>query len=111
MTMLNSTPNDSVIPVAFKRSLRFFTIRLTRRINDWVNAVIAHRERQAQLYVLRRLSDRELKDFGLNRAQIREGLAPATTPQMRRSCLAGSATPIELRRVPITGLKARNTND
>ena len=76
MTMLNSTSNDSVIP-AFKRSLRFLAIRLARRINDWVNAVIAHRERQAQLIILRRLSDRELKDFGLNRAQIGEGLAAA----------------------------------
>ena len=83
MTMLNHTSSDSVIPVAFKRSLRFFAIRLARRINDWVSAVVAHREQQAQRFVLRTLSDRELKDFGLNRSQISEGLAEAAATRSR----------------------------
>jgi uncharacterized protein YjiS (DUF1127 family) len=77
MTTLNNTSSDSVIPVAFRRSLRFLTIRLARWINDWATAVVAHREQQAQRFVLRTLSDRELKDFGLNRSQISEGLAEA----------------------------------
>ena len=83
MTTLNNTSSDSVIPVAFKRSLRFFAIRLARRINDWVSAVIAHREQQAQRFVLHSLSDRDLKDFGLNRLQIDEGLAEAATARSR----------------------------
>ena len=33
---------------------------------------------------LHRLSDRELKDFGLNRLQIDEGLAEAATARSRR---------------------------
>jgi hypothetical protein len=49
MTMLNNTSSHSVTTVAFRRSLRFFAVRLTRRINDWVAATIARRERQAQL--------------------------------------------------------------
>jgi uncharacterized protein YjiS (DUF1127 family) len=83
MTTLNGTSSDSVIPVAFKRSLRFLTIRLARRINDWVTAVIAHREQQAQLFILRGLSDRDLKDFGLNRSQIGEGVTEAATARSR----------------------------
>lgn len=83
MTMQNHTSSDSVIPVAFKRSLRFFAIRLARRINDWVSAVIAHREQQAQRFILHSLSDRDLKDFGLNRLQIDEGLAEAAIARSR----------------------------
>ena len=83
MTTLNHTSSDSVIP-AFKRSLRFLAIRLARRFNDRVSAVIAHREQQAQRFILHRLSDRELKDFGLNRLQIDEGLAEAATARSRR---------------------------
>src|SRR5438128_974505 len=83
MTMVNNTSSDSVIPVAFKRSLRFFALRLARRINDWVAAAIARRERQTQLTILRSLCDRNLKDFGLNRCQIGEGLAEAATDQLR----------------------------
>jgi uncharacterized protein YjiS (DUF1127 family) len=46
--------------------------------------VIAHREQQAQRFILHSLSDRELKDFGLNRLQIDEGLAEAATARSRR---------------------------
>jgi uncharacterized protein YjiS (DUF1127 family) len=83
MTMLNNTSSDSIIPVAFKRSLRFYATRLARWFNDWVNAVIAHRERQAQLYTLRSLSDRDLQDLGINRSQIGEGLAQAAADRSR----------------------------
>jgi uncharacterized protein YjiS (DUF1127 family) len=83
MTMLNNTSSHSVTTVAFRRSLRFFAVRLTRRINDWVAAAIARRERQAQLTFLCSLSDRDLKDFGLNRCQIGEGLAEAATDRSR----------------------------
>jgi uncharacterized protein YjiS (DUF1127 family) len=83
MTMLHNASGDSTVAVAFLRSLRFFRIRLARRFNDWVNAVIAHRERHAQLYVLRTLSDRDLKDLGIHRSQIGEGLAQAAADRSR----------------------------
>ena len=57
--------------------MRFFTLRLARFINGLVANVIAERERQAQLTVLRSLNDRELMDIGLNRCEIGEGLAEA----------------------------------
>ena len=57
--------------------MRFFILRLARFINGFVANVIAQRERQAQLAVLRSLNDRELKDMGLNRCEIGEGLAEA----------------------------------
>ena len=77
MTMLNNTSSYSVTPVAFRRSKRFFILRLARFIDGLVANVIAQRERQAQLAVLRSLNDRELKDMGLNRCEIGEGLAEA----------------------------------
>jgi uncharacterized protein YjiS (DUF1127 family) len=57
--------------------MRFFILRLARFINGFVANVIAQRERQAQLTVLRSLNDRELMDIGLNRCEIGEGLAEA----------------------------------
>ena len=57
--------------------MRFFILRLARFINGFVANVIAQRERQAQLAVLRSLNDRELKDIGLNRCEVGEGLAEA----------------------------------
>lgn len=40
------------------------------RLNEWVAAFLAHRERQATLAMLHSLSDRELRDMGLHRGQI-----------------------------------------
>ena len=57
--------------------MRFFILRLARFINGFVANVIAQRERQAQLTVLRSLNDRDLMDIGLNRCEIGEGLAEA----------------------------------
>jgi uncharacterized protein YjiS (DUF1127 family) len=41
--------------------------------DDWVAAVLAHRERQATIVALRCLNDRELKDIGLYRDDIAYG--------------------------------------
>jgi uncharacterized protein YjiS (DUF1127 family) len=49
--------------------------RLTIRLNRWVAAMIAHREREAARFVVRSLDDRELKDIGIYRSQIADGLA------------------------------------
>lgn len=78
MTMLNDTSNSFAIPTAIRGAIRVFLTRLANLINDWVAAVIAHREHHANLVVLRSLSDRELRDIGLARGQIGEGLAEAS---------------------------------
>jgi len=83
MTMLNNTSSYSVTPVAFRRSARFFIVRLARLLNGWVANAIAQRERRAQQMVLGRLSDRELRDLGLYRCQIGEGLAEAAKDRAR----------------------------
>jgi uncharacterized protein YjiS (DUF1127 family) len=63
--------------------VRFFILRLARFINRLVAAVIAERERQAQLTILRTLSDRDLKDMGLYRSEIGDGLAQAAEIRSR----------------------------
>jgi uncharacterized protein YjiS (DUF1127 family) len=54
-----------------------------RLVNSWVAAVIAHRERQVNLALLRSFTDRELRDIGLDRGQIGEGLAEAAATRSR----------------------------
>jgi uncharacterized protein YjiS (DUF1127 family) len=49
--------------------------RLTVLLNRWVAAMIAHREREAARFVLGHLNDRALKDIGIYRSQIDDGLA------------------------------------
>ena len=88
MTILNS--NYSATPPAIRRAFGIFLARLARLINRWVAAVIAHRERQANLVVMRSLSDRELKDIGLHRGEIGEALAEAAKARLRmQSSLSG----------------------
>jgi uncharacterized protein YjiS (DUF1127 family) len=87
MTMLNNTSSNFAAPVAIRRTIRFFGARLARLIHGWIAAVIAHREYQANLVILRSLNDRELRDIGLDRGQIGDGLAEAakTRSRMQRS--------------------------
>jgi len=49
--------------------------RLTVLLNRWVAAMIAHREREVARFALGQLNDRELKDIGIHRSQIDDGLA------------------------------------
>lgn len=55
--------------------------RLTRGIDSWVTAILAHRERQAALYVVHHMNDRELKDVGLYPG----GLGRLTRPDGRHA--------------------------
>jgi uncharacterized protein YjiS (DUF1127 family) len=75
MTILNSTSSYTTAPPVIRKAFGVFLRGLARRINGWIAAVIACRERQATLAVLRHLSDRELKDIGIYRCQIGEDLA------------------------------------
>lgn len=83
MSMLNSTSDFSSAPLAIRRSIRIFARSIFRAINNAVAAIIAQREHQAQLAVLRRLSDRELRDIGLSRSDIGAGLAEAAKDRTR----------------------------
>ena len=70
MSTLNHTSDFSAAPFAIRRSLRRFGRSVFRVVNNTIAAIIAQREQQAQLTVLRRLSDRELRDIGLSRTDI-----------------------------------------
>jgi len=83
MTMLNSASNYSATPAAIRKTIRIFVRGLGRLINNGIAALIAQREHQANLTLLRRFSDRELRDIGLDRGQIGEGLAEAANARSR----------------------------
>ena len=88
MTMLS---NIRPFPPAATRSrgLRILAERSRRLIDRLVAAAIARHQREAEHFVLRRLTDRELMDIGLYRDQVGPGLeaAPRTRahpPQFHR---------------------------
>jgi uncharacterized protein YjiS (DUF1127 family) len=83
MTMLNNTSSYSATPAVIRRAVRFSLTVLARLVHGWVAAVIAHRAHQANLVMLQSLSDRELRDIGLNREQIGAGLADAAANRSR----------------------------
>jgi uncharacterized protein YjiS (DUF1127 family) len=70
-------------PIAVQRSTRLFARAIVRVVNNFVAAIIAQREHQANLTILRTLSDRELRDMGLTRSQIGGGLAEAAKERAR----------------------------
>ena len=57
--------------------------RLKRAIDRWVASMLARRERQAALYAVHHLSERELKDIGLYRGS----LSHVAHPDGRRAAL------------------------
>ena len=81
MTMLNTTPHYAA--PAIRRGVIVPLARLSRLVNRWIAAFIAHRERQANLVALRHLSDRELKDIGLYRCEIGDALAERARARQR----------------------------
>ena len=95
MSLLNHTSDFSAGSFAIRRSLRNFRRGIFRTINNAIAAVIAQREQQANLTILRNFSDRELRDIGLSRSQIGvAGLAEAAKDRMRaqRQSAARSVT-------------------
>jgi uncharacterized protein YjiS (DUF1127 family) len=91
MSMLNSTSEFSASPVAIRKSLRAFGRSVFRTVNNAIAAIIAQREYQAQLTILRQLSDRELRDIGLARSDIGGGLAQAAKDRARAQRLLARA--------------------
>ena len=79
-------------PNAVQRSARLFARSIVRVINNFVAAIIAQREHQANLTVLRKLSDRDLRDMGLARSQLTGGLAAAAKERARLQRRLGGRT-------------------
>jgi uncharacterized protein YjiS (DUF1127 family) len=83
MSLLNHTSDFSSTPVSIRRSVRAFGRGIFRTINNAIAALIAQREHQANLAILRNFTDRELRDIGLSRNQIGAGLAEAAKDRLR----------------------------
>jgi uncharacterized protein YjiS (DUF1127 family) len=81
-------------PIAVQRSTRRFGRSLVRAVNNFVAAIIAQREHQANLAILRTLSDRELRDIGLARSEIAGGLAEAARERARLQRRLAERSPI-----------------
>ena len=81
MTMLNTTPRYAAPPI--RRGVAVFLARLGRLVNRLIAAAIAHRERQANLVVLRHFSDRDLKDIGIYRCEVGDTLEERAQARQR----------------------------
>jgi uncharacterized protein YjiS (DUF1127 family) len=77
MSMLNNTSSTFVTTSAILSTFRSWRAWLGRTINGCIARLIARREQQANLVILRSLGDRELMDIGVNRNQIGDGLVEA----------------------------------
>ena len=77
MTMLNNASGPLAASTPVRDSIRTSGSWLGHLINNFVAAVIAHREYQANLAMLRQFTDRELADIGLHRSEIGGGLSEA----------------------------------
>ena len=74
MSMLNNTSSTFITTGAISSTFKSVLAWLGRMINGYVAKLIAQREYEANIRILRSLSDRELMDMGINRTQIGEGL-------------------------------------
>jgi uncharacterized protein YjiS (DUF1127 family) len=83
MTLLNHTTGHTPASAAIRSTFGYFISRAGQLINGAVAAIIAQRERQANLVLLRTLNDRELRDIGLGRGEIEAGIAEAATARSR----------------------------
>ena len=63
MSMLNNTSGQFATSTAIRDSSDPCRTWLARRINGWIAAMIAHREYQANLFMLRHFTDRELARY------------------------------------------------
>ncbi len=67
MTLLNAGYSDRSYIWAAIRSVGGGSLKL---VNRWVAAILAQRAHQANLAVLRRLDERQLRDIGIDRGEI-----------------------------------------
>ena len=83
MTLLNHTTGHTPASATIRATFGYFISRAGELINRAVAALIAQRERQANLVLLRTLNDRELRDIGLARGEIEAGIAEAAAARSR----------------------------
>jgi|KBSMisStaDraftv2_1062788.scaffolds.fasta_scaffold2739086_1 uncharacterized protein YjiS (DUF1127 family) len=76
MTLLNSSSNYTN-PSYAREIVQSVAGWLFGLVNRWVARIIAQREHQATLMILRSLSDRELRDIGIYRSQINSAMEDA----------------------------------
>ena len=74
MSMLNHTSSTFVTTGAIASAIKSSLAWLARGIDNTIARLIAQRAYEANLRILRSLSDRELMDMGINRTQIGDGL-------------------------------------
>jgi uncharacterized protein YjiS (DUF1127 family) len=63
-------PVQTGIPARLRSASRRWSRRLKHIVDAAVAAMLAYRERQATLWALHRMSDRELQDIGVDRGNI-----------------------------------------
>jgi len=63
-------PVRPVVPARLRSATRRWSRRLRHLVDGWVAAMLAYRERQAALWALHRMTDRQLQDIGLDRGNI-----------------------------------------
>lgn len=83
MTLLNVPPPYTTVASAVQRRAHFLLKSIGSVLDSWVAAAIKERTRRAELTVLHRLTDRELKDMGLTRGDLGDGLAEAANSRNR----------------------------
>lgn len=83
MTMLNAIPRRATNRTILRREGVILLARIGRLVNRWIAAAITRHERQADLFALRQLNDRELKDIGLYRDDLGGNLAGAAKYRKR----------------------------
>jgi uncharacterized protein YjiS (DUF1127 family) len=82
--MLHVTPRHSTTASAIRRAAGLVLARAGRLMDRWIAAVIARQQRQADLWHLGRLGDRELRDIGLTRSDLGAGLAEAAKSRIQK---------------------------
>jgi uncharacterized protein YjiS (DUF1127 family) len=83
MTMLNTGPSNATVASAIRRKARFVLKHMGHLLNRWIATAIAKRARQEDITFLHHLNDRELRDIGLYRGDLAEGLSEAARNRIR----------------------------
>ena len=73
MTMLTNVPCNPVPTV--RTGIRVLSAQFHNLVSRWVAATLARREREAALVVRRYLHDRKVREIGVYRYKIADGVA------------------------------------
>ncbi|MES2751877.1 MAG: hypothetical protein V4661_10955 [Pseudomonadota bacterium] len=70
MSLLSHAGSSGTVASRYRRAVAILMRRAGRLVDNWVAALIAHRERQVAGSMLRRYGDRESNDTGICRGEI-----------------------------------------